>query len=135
MTDKKFIIPINEKIDKLCDKYKVSRRLTELAFELCVYDEKIYISAQFQVPGFGIVKLKSFGPGALVHGLIDKQIAEVLEINYKLYKNTLRKKFNAYIEIKNDFFQTERIYFKNIKNAREAFEWVESLMIMQKLIT
>jgi hypothetical protein len=57
---------------------------------------------------------------------IDSAIANHLNIELEIYRDRLIKEFNGYISNNGD------IYFKTDKNT-EALEWVNSLILMNKL--
>lgn len=129
MTNDSFIFSSYKESKVFREKYNIADRLTEILFE-CIYldNEKIFIRAQFQVPGLWKVK---YPPGPMCCGLRDQQIAELLDLSYEVFKDKMINKFHAYLEDSPAFGC--RLYFSSLEDALNAFNWMASIELSYRL--
>lgn len=131
MNLKEFIYPINKRIEKLKYKFGVDKRLTVLRFFCNDCDHKKYIGSQFEIPDFRNSQ-REFSPGHIAYYMHSQRSAELLGLDYELYKNKLIQDFNAYVR-DHTYTGYESIYFHNTENLLQAFEWVESVVIFDTI--
>jgi hypothetical protein len=66
-----------------------------------------------------------------IHSCADDYIARLCGIDEKTYKEIMLTQYNAIPFINT----TDFVYFKKYNDVKEAIKWVNSMILMQKLIT
>lgn len=123
---KEFEYPIDKRINKLQYKYEVDKRLVFLVFYCVKNGNNISINAQFESPSFRKLECEPIsGPAA--YAMNEQRIAELLGLEYIIYREKLLNDFNAYTEF-NIYTNMENIYFYSDEDAIKAFEWIESIV-------
>lgn len=123
---KEFEYPIDKRINKLQHKYKVDERLKFLVFYCIKNSNNISINAQFESLSFRKLEREPVsGPAA--YAMNEQRTAELLGLEYTIYREKLLNDFNAYIEF-NNYTNMENIHFYSDEDAIKAFEWIESIV-------
>lgn len=61
----------------------------------------------------------------------DKSICKILKMDLKIYQKTLKKYYKAFANVID--IKTKEMYFETEQDAKKAFEWIETIIIANKL--